>query len=247
MAKASKGLRPGTVLLFGEGGGRRAHVVSGREENAPGDHTIGVDFDAPVLDWIYEVGEVPLPPYIHRPNGTSQGDQERYQTVYAKHEGAVAAPTAGLHLTEALMGELHKKGCELAYITLHVGLGTFAPVREDELDNHHMHEERFEIPQDTALLIAAGRPIVAVGTTVVRALESQSHAGVGATSIFIRPGFSFQVVDYLLTNFHLPESTLLMMVSAFAGYQRIKEAYGHAVEQKYRFFSYGDAMFLRRL
>ncbi len=200
---------------------------------------------------LYREGETPLPPYIERPGG--RADDDRYQTVYAKHPGAVAAPTAGLHFDEALLAQLAAEGVKLARLTLHVGAGTFLPMKSDVLDEHEMHSE--EIVVDEALVEsvrdtrARGGRVVAVGTTVVRALESAAQGGElkptrGLTRLFIRPGHRFQVVDTLITNFHLPRSTLIVLVSAFAGAQRIREAYAHAVDNRYRFFSYGDAMLL---
>jgi S-adenosylmethionine:tRNA ribosyltransferase-isomerase len=191
---------------------------------------------------IEKVGRVPLPPYIKR--DPDDDDAERYQTVYARHVGAVAAPTAGLHLSEAMLARL-----DVVPITLHVGLGTFQPVTADDLDDHPMHAESFEIPVDSARRIsearAEGRPIVAVGTTVVRALESEGTRG--ETRLLIQPGFRFRAVDLLLTNFHLPRSTLLALVCAFGGRERILEAYATAVRERYRFFSYGDAMLVHRV
>ena len=200
------------------------------------------------------IGELPLPPYIARAGGPDADDRDRYQTVYARTPGAVAAPTAGLHLTPALLDGIAARGGTVARVTLHVGLGTFAPMRVDDVTQHVMHVERYDVPAETAALVASGRPVVAIGTTVVRALESaavgprQVAVGPGATSLFIHPGSGhrFQVVDALVTNFHLPESTLLMLVSAFAGYDRVMAAYRHAVAAGYRFFSYGDAMYVTR-
>ena len=197
------------------------------------------------------VGHMPLPPYIQREDDVA--DASRYQTVYAQHAGAVAAPTAGLHFDEAMLQQIHDMGVQSAWVTLHVGAGTFQPVRVDDIRDHLMHKEWFEVPQQTAQLVNTTREqggrVIAVGTTSVRALESAAHLGrVEAsrrdTDIFIYPGYEFQVVDALLTNFHLPESTLLMLVSAFAGYENVMQAYRHAVMQEYRFFSYGDAMFI---
>ena len=223
----------------------------------------------PVLDLLEQYGALPLPPYIT--HTAEAEDDERYQTVYAKHAGAVAAPTAGLHFDEAMLNSLKAKGIDIAYVTLHVGAGTFQPVRVDNIEDHKMHSEIYNIPANTAEAIAAtkkaGRKVIAVGTTSLRALESAAlqpniHAPAGAsfiefnlsgesltgeTNIFITPGFQFKVVDKLLTNFHLPKSTLLMLVSAFAGFEPIKNAYAHAVKQQYRFFSYGDAMLLEKL
>lgn len=198
-------------------------------------------------------GKVPLPPYIER--SADDNDASRYQTVYARDPGSVAAPTAGLHFDEPLLARLRERGAELAYITLHVGAGTFQPVRVDNLDQHHMHRERYVIPRDTVEAIrrakAAGRRVIAVGTTSLRALEGAAQdgplaAGSDDTALFILPGFRFQVVDALITNFHLPKSTLLMLVSAFAGMEPIRRAYAHAIAAEYRFFSYGDAMFISR-
>ncbi len=200
-------------------------------------------------------GALPLPPYItHAPDAR---DEQRYQTVYARAPGAVAAPTAGLHFDEALLGALRAKGAELAYLTLHVGAGTFQPVRDRELSRHRMHAETFEIPEAAAAAIARARSrgsrVLAVGTTCVRALESAAGdagevaACTGETRLFITPGFRFRVVDRLLTNFHLPKSTLLMLVSAFAGVEPVRRAYAHAIAQRYRFFSYGDAMLVDRM
>lgn len=203
---------------------------------------------------LHEHGHMPLPPYIKREDDES--DRERYQTVYAKNEGAVAAPTAGLHFTSELLDQIRAHGVNTAEVTLHVGAGTFLPMRADDVSEHKMHSEWCQVPESTANLInqtrAAGGRVVAVGTTVVRTLETmwQQTQSVQAfeddTEIFIYPGFEFGVVDAMITNFHLPESTLLMLVSAFAGQSRILDAYQQAVEQRYRFFSYGDAMFLTR-
>jgi S-adenosylmethionine:tRNA ribosyltransferase-isomerase len=196
-------------------------------------------------------GELPLPPYIeHQPN---QEDAKRYQTVVAKNPGAVAAPTAGLHFDDAILNQLNQLGIQQASITLHVGAGTFTPVREEDLSKHKMHYEWFSIPAQTLAAIEdtqkAGCRVIAVGTTSLRALESyaQTQATSGETNLFITPGYQFQIVDCLLTNFHLPKSTLLMLVSAFAGVDPIRKAYQHAIQNEYRFFSYGDAMFLSRL
>jgi len=196
-------------------------------------------------------GEVPLPPYINR--APTPEDSERYQTVYARHPGAVAAPTAGLHFDAPLLARLCARGVELAYLTLHVGAGTFQPVENEDLAQHRMHSERFSIPPGTVGAVAraraAGRSVIAVGTTTLRALESAASGGElrpgeAETALFVTPGYRFRVVDRLLTNFHLPRSTLLMLVSAFAGFDRIRAAYAHAVRERYRFFSYGDATFI---
>ncbi len=213
-------------------------------------------FPHPVLDVLDRLGRLPLPPYIeHTPTAD---DEARYQTVYANEPGAVAAPTAGLHFDDAMLKALREQGIRTAQVTLHVGAGTFQPVRVDDIAEHRMHSERYTIPQATVDAIretrARGGRVVAVGTTSLRALEAAAleaaapfgelHAGSGETDIFITPGYRFRVVDALLTNFHLPRSTLLMLVSAFAGVDPIRAAYAHAIKERYRFFSYGDAMFL---
>jgi len=209
--------------------------------------------DATVSDALERHGAVPLPPYIARAPETR--DAERYQTVYATHPGAVAAPTAGLHLDRPMLAELARRGVRIARVTLHVGLGTFQPVRADQVEEHHMHRERFQVPASAVEQIAgaraAGGRVLAVGTTVLRALESAARGGrleatAGETDLFVYPGFRFRVVDRLLTNFHLPRSSLMMLVAAFAGLDHILRAYAHAVEQRYRFFSYGDAMLIER-
>ena len=214
---------------------------------------ISFDHDESVIDLLERYGHMPLPPYIARSDEHS--DQQRYQTVYAKHPGAVAAPTAGLHFDEILLKQLQDHGVEFAYVTLHVGAGTFQPVRVDNIHDHHMHAEYIDVPSQVVDQVkrtrARGGRVIAVGTTAVRSLESASQSGEltayqGDTDIFIYPGFTFKVVDALITNFHLPESTLLMLVCAFGGYESMMRAYRHAVEQKYRFFSYGDAMFIEK-
>lgn len=209
--------------------------------------------DVSVFDLLEQHGALPLPPYIT--HTATDDDEERYQTVFSKHLGAVAAPTAGLHFTEALLAQLQQKGVNIAYVTLHVGAGTFQPVRVDNIAEHKMHSELFSIPQSTVDSIkktkSLGGRVTAIGTTALRALESAAQhgelkAGDGDTDIFITPGYKFKVVDRLFTNFHLPKSTLLMLVSAFAGIDNIKKAYAHAVEKQYRFFSYGDAMLIEK-
>jgi S-adenosylmethionine:tRNA ribosyltransferase-isomerase len=210
-----------------------------------------VRFPESVFALLEKFGELPLPPYIeHQAN---QEDAKRYQTVVAKNPGAVAAPTAGLHFDEAILNQLRELGVKQASITLHVGAGTFTPVREEDLGKHKMHYEWFSVPADTTAAIEdthkAGGRVIAVGTTSMRALESWAQTGEtsGETNLFITPGYQFKVIDCLLTNFHLPKSTLLMLVSAFAGVDNIRNAYQHAIQNEYRFFSYGDAMFLSRL
>ena len=208
-------------------------------------------FPGDVFDLIDTYGRLPLPPYIE--HAADKVDEQRYQTVYAREPGAVAAPTAGLHFDQPLLDRLRDKGVHFAYVTLHVGAGTFQPVRTENLAEHKMHSEWYTISQATVDAVraakAAGRKVIAVGTTSMRALESASQsgrleAGSNDTNLFITPGYVFKTVDRLITNFHLPKSTLLMLVSAFAGYDRIRKAYQHAIEQRYRFFSYGDAMLL---
>lgn len=211
-------------------------------------------FSANVWEVLERLGEVPLPPYIR--HSADAGDESRYQTVYARTPGAVAAPTAGLHFDDALLATLRAQGVQTAFVTLHVGAGTFLPVQSEDIALHRMHQEWYSISDATAQAIATakaeGRRVIAVGTTATRALESAARAtgsvaaGSGETDIFITPGFEFRVIDRLITNFHLPKSTLLMLVSAFAGYETIMAAYRHAVAARYRFFSYGDAMLLER-
>jgi S-adenosylmethionine:tRNA ribosyltransferase-isomerase len=212
-----------------------------------------IEFSAPIGDEYFDrYGHVPLPPYIKRED--TKADEQRYQTVYAKRTGSAASPTAGLHFTPEILSSLRDRGIEIAHVTLHVGLGTFLPVRTENIEDHRMHEEWFEISPEIANRVNAakkeGRAILAVGTTSLRALESAwydgaLHSGSYSTRIFIYPGFEFHVVDQLFTNFHTPKSTLLMLVSAFAGRERILEAYRSAIEKQYRFFSYGDAMLIR--
>lgn len=211
--------------------------------------------DLTILEVLEAVGHMPLPPYIDRPD--EDADKERYQTVYNQNPGAVAAPTAGLHFDDVMLEALKAKGVSIAFVTLHVGAGTFQPVRVDNVLEHKMHSEWANVPQDVVDLIAqtkaAGKRVVAVGTTSVRSLESAARASEGElkafsgdTDIFIYPGYQFQIVDAMITNFHLPESTLIMLVSAFAGFDHVMAAYQHAITQKYRFFSYGDAMFVTK-
>jgi len=243
--RASKPPRPGTRLQWRSSGA----TVLAREGEF-----WRLRFDDDVHACLEREGALPLPPYIDRaPEAT---DEERYQTVYAREPGSVAAPTAGLHFDEPMLEQLRVHDVRTAFVTLHVGAGTFQPVRVDDLSQHRMHTERFHVPQDTARAIdearARGSRIVAVGTTSLRTLESAADAhgsvaaGSGETSLFVTPGYRFRVVDRLLTNFHLPRSTLLMLVSAFAGVDRVRAAYAHAIAQRYRFFSYGDAMLLER-
>jgi S-adenosylmethionine:tRNA ribosyltransferase-isomerase len=249
LVRTSHAPRTGSVFEFGRGTATRRAVVQGRHGDL-----FELEFDHDVLATLQSLGEVPLPPYINHRPGTE--DEARYQTVYATTPGAVAAPTAGLHFTEALRAQIAARAVELVHVTLHVGAGTFQPVRTERIREHVMHAERYEIGEAAAETVNRAlverRPVTAVGTTALRALESAAHdgmvrAGAGETRLFIRPGFHFQVVQRLLTNFHLPRSTLFMLVAAFAGLGRIRAAYAHAVTQGYRFFSYGDAMLLERL
>lgn len=209
------------------------------------------DSGEPILPLLERIGHMPLPPYVDRPDET--GDRERYQTVYAREAGAVAAPTAGLHFDQEILDRLAEQGVDSAYVTLHVGAGTFQPVRVERIEDHVMHSEVVRVPEETVEAVrrtrARGGRVVAVGTTAVRSLESASRGGVlrafqGETDIFIHPGYRFQTVDVMVTNFHLPESTLIMLVSAFAGHRQVMDAYREAVQERYRFFSYGDAMFV---
>jgi S-adenosylmethionine:tRNA ribosyltransferase-isomerase len=245
MLRASNSPAPGQRIIFGHAD---AAVVIERQEDF-----FLLEFDDEVLSVLERTGEVPLPPYIERPARID--DLARYQTVYARHPGAIAAPTAGLHFDQAMLDRIVDCGAGLAYVTLHVGAGTFQPVRDDQVNMHVMHGERYTIPEVTVRAVADARArggrITAVGTTSLRALEAGSQSGrlvsgSGETRLFIRPGYAFKLVDRLLTNFHLPRSTLLMLVSAFAGIENIRDAYRHAINERYRFFSYGDAMLIDR-
>ncbi len=245
--RASKSPKPGAVLRLADA---FEVTVAGR---------VGEFFhlrfpgDTPLLDLLETHGQLPLPPYIDR--AAADSDETRYQTIYARHTGSVAAPTAGLHFDDTTLQRLRERGVESAFLTLHVGAGTFQPVRSRDLSEHRMHSERYVLPEETIAAIertrARGGRVIAVGTTSLRALEAAAQggmlvAGSGETDIFITPGYRFRVVEGLITNFHLPRSTLLMLVSAFAGLAPIRRAYAHAVAHGYRFFSYGDAMFLTR-
>jgi len=237
LIRSSRAPRTGNELVVGDG----ARVtVLGRE-----DDLYRVRFAEDLLPVLERCGAVPLPPYIrHAPDAA---DAERYQTVYAERPGAVAAPTAGLHFDRALLRRIATRGARVAHVTLHVGAGTFQPVRVEQVQAHRMHKEHYEVPQSTLQAIA-GRRVLAVGTTTLRALESAALSGApaGDTDLFVYPGFAFRVVDRLLTNFHLPRSSLLMLVAAFAGLENVRRAYAHAIAQRYRFFSYGDAMLIER-
>jgi len=242
-ARSSKGLRAGQVIALAAGASATVLAVEGELAE--------FELDRPAAEFLEAEGEVPLPPYIDR--APTAADRERYQTVYARRSGAVAAPTAGLHFDAALFERLRARGVGIAEVTLHVGAGTFQPVRTLELEQHRMHAEWVEVPAATVAAIAAtrraGGRVVAIGTTVVRSLETAAAGGAlapyaGETALFITPGYPFRVVDALVTNFHVPESTLLMLVCAFAGREQVLGAYAHAVAARYRFFSYGDAMFV---
>lgn len=252
--RASKPPKPGNELLLGENGEFSAEMVARHDAL----FEIRFNSDKTVLEILDIVGHMPLPPYIDRPD--EDADKERYQTVYNAKPGAVAAPTAGLHFDDKLMADLKAKGVNFAFVTLHVGAGTFQPVRVDDINDHHMHSEYVEVPEEVVVAVnetrANGGRVIAVGTTSVRSLESAAQDALkkgtefkpffGDTDIFIFPGYQFQLVDALITNFHLPESTLIMLVSAFAGYENTMNAYHEAVANKYRFFSYGDSMFITR-
>jgi S-adenosylmethionine:tRNA ribosyltransferase-isomerase len=254
LARGTKAMRPGMTLVI------EAHDESTTELRATvralregGEVELELTHPTSVREAIHAAGHVPLPPYVRR--DASASDVERYQTVFAAREGSVAAPTAGLHFSERLLAALGGAGHKVARVTLHVGPGTFAPLRADDLREHRMHAERFEVSHETVQAVdaarAEGRPVVAVGTTVCRTLESVAeengriHAGSGETALFIYPPYRFRVIDALVTNFHLPRSTLLALVMAFGGTEAVKRAYRTAVEEKYRFYSYGDAMLVR--
>ncbi len=246
--RASKPPRPGSTMRLEDA--FEVAIVAREGEF----YRLRVAHPDPVIDLLERHGRLPLPPYIER---TAEGsDESRYQTVYAQEHGSVAAPTAGLHFDEALLEALDERGCRLARVTLHVGAGTFQPVRVNDLSAHRMHKERYRLPQETIDAIsetrARGGRVVAVGTTTLRTLESAAlagklQAGEAETELFILPGFNFRVVDILISNFHLPKSTLLMLVSAFGGLENLRRAYRHAIAEGYRFFSYGDAMLINRL
>ena len=248
MVKGAKKVKTGNEYKFSDG------AIGVIPEVAEGSEFRTIKFDKPIDEaWFERNGHIPLPPYIRREDDDT--DSERYQTVYARETGSAAAPTAGLHYTEETLQKLRDKGVELAWVTLHVGLGTFLPVREDNIEDHKMHTEYYTVSEETAAKVAKakaeGRPVLAVGTTSVRTLESASDdsgaliPGTRGTNIFMYPGYRFKVVDQMFTNFHTPESTLIMLVSAFAGKDNIMSAYRQAVENRYRFFSYGDCMLIK--
>ncbi|MCI9395738.1 MAG: tRNA preQ1(34) S-adenosylmethionine ribosyltransferase-isomerase QueA [Lachnospiraceae bacterium] len=244
LVKPGKKARPGAKIVFGDGC-LRAEVLDVEEE---GNRLIRFDYEGIFEEVLDRLGEMPLPPYITH----KLQDKNRYQTVYAKYEGSAAAPTAGLHFTEELLAQIEEMGVNIAYVTLHVGLGTFRPVKADNILEHHMHSEHYEVTPETAELInrtkESGGRVICVGTTSCRTVESAAdesgrvQPGCGDTEIFIYPGYRFKVLDCLITNFHLPESTLVMLVSALAGRENVLAAYREAVEERYRFFSFGDAM-----
>ncbi|KXT78493.1 tRNA preQ1(34) S-adenosylmethionine ribosyltransferase-isomerase QueA [Streptococcus sp. DD13] len=248
LAKPAKRLKQGAQIIFGEG--RLTATVL--EELEHGGRIVRFNYDGIFLEVLESLGEMPLPPYIHE----KLEDKDRYQTVYAKENGSAAAPTAGLHFTPELLERIQQKGVRLVYLTLHVGLGTFRPVSVENVDEHEMHSEFYQLTEDAARTLrevkANGGRIVAVGTTSIRTLETignrfngEIRADSGWTNIFIKPGYHFQIVDAFSTNFHLPKSTLVMLVSAFAGRELVLSAYEHAVSERYRFFSFGDAMFVK--
>ena len=248
LAKPAKRLRVGAQISFGDGR-LTATVV---DELEHGGRIVRFGYEGIFLEVLESLGEMPLPPYIHE----KLSDRERYQTVYAKENGSAAAPTAGLHFTEELLEQIAAKGVDLVYLTLHVGLGTFRPVSVDSLDDHEMHSEFYSLSEEAAQTLrqikAKGGRVIAVGTTSIRTLETigskfqgQIQADSGWTNIFIKPGYDWKVVDAFSTNFHLPKSTLVMLVSAFAGRSLTLEAYEHAIAERYRFFSFGDAMFIK--
>lgn len=246
LTKPGKKAKIGTKFIFGDG--LMTAVVT--DVTDEGNRIVDFECEDSIYEVLDKLGQMPLPPYIHE----KLKDKERYQTVYSRELGSAAAPTAGLHFTKELMEKVRAKGVNIGYVTLHVGLGTFRPVKVDDVTKHHMHSEHYEIPEETARLINEtkrnGKRVIAVGTTSCRTLESVAKKegcvcqSEGWTDIFIYPGFEFRVLDGLITNFHLPESTLIMLVSAFAGFDNVMNAYKTAVEERYRFFSFGDAMFI---
>ncbi len=254
MVRPGKRLKPGDTVSFSDDKLFRAHIIDYGDD---GTRIVRFEYAGIFLERLEELGKMPLPPYIERENNSE--DKERYQTVYAKNEGSVAAPTAGLHFTEELLEKAKAKGVKLAYVTLHVGIGTFRPVKVENIEEHHMHFEEYYVDEETADIInqtiLAGGRIVSVGTTSTRTVESAAEfdeasgkylvkAGHGSTGIFIYPGYEFKIIKSLITNFHLPKSTLLMLISALYNREDILRVYKIAVQERYRFFSYGDAMFI---
>ena len=261
MVRPGRRLKPGDDVIFSgpgsdipEGPLLKAHIL---DFGADGTRIVQFEYEGIFMERLEEIGSMPLPPYIERPSGDD--DKDRYQTVYCREEGSVAAPTAGLHFTEELLEAAKAKGVELAYVTLHVGIGTFRPVKVENIEEHHMHFEEYTVPEEAAETInrakREGRRVISVGTTSTRTVESaayydeaascwQVRAGSGSTGIFIYPGYEWKIIDSLITNFHLPKSTLLMLISALYDREKILEVYEEAVREEYRFFSYGDAMFI---
>ena len=261
MVRPGRRLKPGDDVIFSgpgsdleEGALLKAHIV---DFGADGTRIVQFEYEGIFMERLEEIGSMPLPPYIERASG--EDDKDRYQTVYCREEGSVAAPTAGLHFTEELLAAAKEKGVELAYVTLHVGIGTFRPVKVENIEEHHMHFEEYSVPEHAAETInrakREGRRVISVGTTSTRTVESaayydeaagvwQVQAGSGSTGIFIYPGYEWKIIDSLITNFHLPKSTLLMLISALYDREKILEIYEEAVREEYRFFSYGDAMFI---
>lgn len=258
MVRPGRRVKPGDDIIFGEEGTENfltAHVLDYGED---GTRIVEFEYDGIFMEILEALGSMPLPPYIERQSDDT--DKDRYQTVYCRQEGSVAAPTAGLHFTEELLRKAEAKGVKLCYVTLHVGIGTFRPVKADKVEDHHMHFEEYYIDEETAEAVnkakREGRRIISVGTTSTRTVESaaffdedagtyQIKSGAGSTDIFIYPGYEFKIVDSLITNFHLPKSTLLMLISALYDREKILKIYEEAVREKYRFFSYGDAMFIK--
>ncbi len=245
--RTSKSPKPGSRIIFAN------NIAAAMMQRVDDLFELHFEGGHKVYDVLEKIGEVPLPPYITHQANIS--DEARYQTVYAKHVGSVAAPTAGLHFDETLLNEIQALGVASAYVTLHVGAGTFQPVRDDDISKHIMHSERYDVPPETVEAVvktkAADGRVIAVGTTSMRTLEAASSSGMltaqqSETQIFIKPGYEFKTVDRLITNFHLPKSTLMMLVAAFAGHENMVSAYRHAVESRYRFFSYGDAMLIEK-
>lgn len=247
LVKPGKKCKPGARIIFGDGR-LKAEIKATKDD---GNRLIAFEYEGIWEEVLDALGEMPLPPYITH----KLQDKNRYQTVYAKYEGSAAAPTAGLHFTRNLLEQIEAKGVKIAYVTLHVGLGTFRPVKVEDVTNHHMHSEYYEVTEETAQIVnetkANGGRVICVGTTSCRTVESAStedgilHPGCGNTEIFIYPGYKFKILDALITNFHLPESTLVMLVSALAGKEQVLAAYEEAIKERYRFFSFGDAMFVR--
>lgn len=254
MVRPGRRLKPGDSVMFCQSPLLRADIV---DYGADGTRIVEFEYEGIFMERLEEVGSMPLPPYIER--SSEEDDKDRYQTVYCKDEGSVAAPTAGLHFTEELLAKAQEKGVELAYVTLHVGIGTFRPVKVEKVEDHSMHFEEYHISEESARAInrakAEGRRIISVGTTSTRTVESAAYydeergcmqvkEGSGSTGIFIYPGYEFKIIDSLITNFHLPKSTLLMLISALYDREKILDVYEEAIRERYRFFSYGDAMFI---